>query len=270
MDLFRRQLAFFQILLHEPFVILGDHLDEFVSFFGSLRPERRRDILLPELPALVLLKKEGLHPHEVHDAAKIPLLPDWELGGNGAAAEELDDRFKRPLEIGVLPVELIDDDQPRQLILFEHLPDFLGADLDSGDPIDQDGRAIHRPQGGFSVPEEIAVAGGIDAVDLVLVGFKEADGRVDRDLAVDLFRLVVGDSVPFVDFGQPAGRPEIEQEGGGQGCLSRGTMADQGDVSDLVRSIIFHHEASQGLVKKALARFSGSTRREKRAGDILH
>ena len=117
-----------------------------------------------------------------------------------------------PVEVGVLAVHLVDDEDPGQAELLEHLPDLFRSDLDAGHAVDEDGRRVHGPQAGLGVPEEIAVPGRIDDVDLVVFPFDEAHRRADRDLALDLLGLEVRHGVALVHLGQAAGRPARRKE----------------------------------------------------------
>jgi hypothetical protein len=171
-------------------------------------------------------------------AAEVLLLADRQLDGDRLAAEELLDGFQSPAEVRILAVELVDDDRPGQAVLLEHAPDFFRADFDAGHAADDHRRRVHGTEAGLGVPEKIAVAGSVDDIDLVVLPFTEADGGVDGDLPFDLVGVVVRDGISLVDLGQAAGRPRIEQERGRERRLPRRAVPDQGDIPDLIDSVV--------------------------------
>ena len=212
-DLFARELALLEVFLHQLLVALGDHLDELPAALVGLVLEVGGDVLFDELSAFVLLVDERFAVDEVDDASEVPLLADRNLDGHGLTAEELLDRLERPVEAGVLPVHLADDDDSGKPVLFEHLPDLFRADLDPGHGVDEDGRAVDGAQAGPGVPEEVAVSGGIDDVDLMVLVVDKAGRGADRDFPIDLFGFEIGDGVSFVHFRQTGGHSAVEEDG---------------------------------------------------------
>ncbi len=89
LELLGRELALFEVFLHELFVALGDHLDEVAAPLLDLGLEVGGDGRLLEFAALVLVEEIGLAGDDVHDSAEVLLLADRQLDGDRLAAEEL-------------------------------------------------------------------------------------------------------------------------------------------------------------------------------------
>jgi hypothetical protein len=113
------------------------------------------------------------------------------------------------------------------------LPHALGLDLDSGDGVEDDDRGVRVVDGGARLGREDAVAGGVQEVDPRPAVDGVGDGEVDRDLPIHLLGVEVGRAGPVLDPARPRNGAGGVQEGGDEGGLSDGVVADDGDVAEL-------------------------------------
>ena len=96
-------------------------------------------------------------------------------------------------------IDLGDGDEAGKAMLPGLVPCLFKAGGDAGHSADDDQRALHRSQRASHFAREIEVAGHIDEVELLAVDFNRRHGRADRDMALDLFGVIVADRVPIFD-----------------------------------------------------------------------
>ncbi len=113
------------------------------------------------------------------------------------------------------------------------MEDPAGVDLDAGRRADGEDDVLDGRQGAQGVADEVGVAGGVDQVDLLAVGFEVEQVAVDREVAAFLFVFDVGDARAVVDRAAAVGRPCAEEKGVGKAGLARRPMSGQGNVADI-------------------------------------
>ena len=91
--------------------------------------------------------------------------PIGKLEGGDARSEEIAELLERPLEVRAFPVELVDEDQPREVAAFSDPPRDLCLHLDTLDRRDHDDREVGDREGGFDLVHEVRVARRVDDVD---------------------------------------------------------------------------------------------------------
>ena len=120
------------------------------------------------------------------------------------------------------------------------LPDRVGADLRTGHRVDQDQRAVGDPGGLGDFAVEVGVARRVDQVDLVALPLQRRHGQAHRHLALELFRIEVGGRVAVVDRAHSRDGPRAKQQCLAQRRLSRATMREQADITQLRGCVFFH------------------------------
>ncbi len=182
----RREIAVFEVLGQEIFVVLGDGFEELCTERLDLRLHVVRDGRLAALVAQV-----RLHVHEVDHAFEGLLGADGKLHGDATLAQLRLHLLQRAVEVGVLTVEAVDQDGPRHATVVDHVPGLLGAHLHTGGGTDDDDGGIGGGESAVGVADEVGVAGCVDQVDFVAVPFAGEEGGVDADFAFDLVRVEV-------------------------------------------------------------------------------
>ena len=165
---------------------------------------------------------------------------DRDLGGDDVGAEGGLERVERAEEVGSLAVEHVDEDQPRQALGVGPPPEALGMHLDPHHAVDDDHRRVGDAQGGDRVGDEARLARRVDQVDLA-IGVLEAGQRgVDRERALLLVGLVVGDRRAVGDRAQPLHRPRLEQHRLVQARLAAAPVPYQGNIANPVCGLMRH------------------------------
>ncbi len=118
--------------------------------------------------ALRAVEVEGLHGHEVDEAAEGALEADRDLHEDGVVAELLGDLVADLQGVGPDPVALVDEGDAGDVVAPELAVDGDRLGLDAADRAeDEDGR-VEDPQGPLDLDGEIDVAGRVDDVDGVV------------------------------------------------------------------------------------------------------
>jgi hypothetical protein len=131
-------------------------------------------------------------------------------------------------------------DHDRQADLLGVLPDPLGVDLHARDRVDAEQEGVGGAHALLGLGEEDAVAGTVDQVDLVVAPGDEAGGEADRDGALGLLGIEIGDGVAVFHPVQPGCDTPGVKKSADQGGLSSIVMAGNCDVADLVRAVHLH------------------------------
>src|SRR5205085_5133811 len=101
------------------------------------------------------------HADEVDDSFEIALLANGELDGDGRAAEELLYARQRTVEIGAVPVQLIDDDGAGEFELIGEGPNLLGLDFHARHPVHHHQHRIGGRQRRVRIVDKDVVTGCI-------------------------------------------------------------------------------------------------------------
>ncbi len=108
----------------------------------------------------------------------------------------------------------------------------LGGHLGGGD---HEQRGVGGAQPGAQLADEVAVAGGVDQVDLDAVVHQRRHGQRDRALLADRGRVVVAHRAAVDDGAGPRDRRGVRQQRLDQGRLPRPGGPDQDHVAQLGR-----------------------------------
>ncbi len=198
---------------------------------------------------------------QVDHAVEVGLVPDGQLHRGHARPEGGPDLGQRAVEVGPLPVELVDDDHPRHAEAGGRPPGILGLGLHAvGRAHDDDGQ-VDVGQGGDHLAGEVGVAGGVDQVDLHPVDREGGQAGRDRQLARHLLGLEVHDGGALLHRPPPCDGPRRGQEGLGQRGLAGAMVPDEGDVADSGR-VVWHLVLRLQLSVNRLVGFECTTDRE--------
>ena len=100
---------------------------------------------------------------------------------------------KHALEVCPFAVDLVDDEQNRQVELLGILPREFGSHFHAARGVEDDHDGVHHAHGVLDFAHEVAHPRRVEEVDLAALVLHEEQGGVDRDAAFCLFRVVVGD-----------------------------------------------------------------------------
>src|SRR5690606_31254449 len=170
LDLVDRQLAAFQVLVHQLFVSLGRSLDHVGAIFLGLIQQLRRNLFLAVAHALVVfVPVDRLHLDQVDLAREVLLRADRQLQRHRGVPQALLDLTDDTQEVGALTVHLVDVDDTRYAVLVGLTPDGLGLRLDAGSTAEHDDGAVEHAQRTLHFDGEVNVTGGVDDVHPVVV-----------------------------------------------------------------------------------------------------
>jgi hypothetical protein len=146
--------------------------------------------------------------------------------------------------VGVLLVHLVDDHQPGLGTGVALLPRDFRADRELRPRADQDQRPFGRPQCASDLADEIEEPRTVEQVDLVVAVLQARDAEADRDLVLDLLRLVIHRRGAAVGRALPLDHPAGIEHGFGEAGLTVVRVAQDGDVPDPVRGVLRHRTPS--------------------------
>ena len=183
---------------------------------------------------VVALPDDRLHLDQVDEALHRVLDADRQLQGDPVDAELLGQGRAGLVEIGAGAVELVDEDDARDVVAVRQAPVRLGLRLHAGDALDDEDGAVEHAQRTVHLDVEIDMAGRVDDVDLVVLPPGGHGGGGDGDPPLALLRHVVGGGVAVMDLTDPVGLAGVVQDPLGRGGLPGVDMRRDPDVADLV------------------------------------
>jgi hypothetical protein len=243
-----------QVGLRQLVVVLGDRVDQEVVVLLRLLGELGRDLPDRELLAQVVLIGDRVHLDEVDDAAVVLLLADRELDRDRVGAELVDHRLDRGEEVGAGAVHLVDERDPRHLVLVRLAPDGLGLRLDAGHGVEDGDRAVEHAQAPLHLDRKVHVPGRIDNVDPMVAPLRGRRRRRDRDPALLLLRHPVHRRGALVDLAHLVGAAGVVEDPLGRRGLAGVDVRHDPDIADAVQ-----RDACCGRAHSSLT--SGSARR---------
>ena len=220
--------------------MLGDRVDELLAEEVDLLVEVVGDRPGFESAVVVVVIEVRLLGQEIDDPFEPFFAPDRKLHGGDDLAERRLELLEHGGEVGVVAIEVVDENHAWQPVLAGKPPRLLGADLHAGGRVDHDDRAIDHPHGGDHVAAEIGIAGGVDDVDFGAAPFDGSDGEADRVVALDLVGVEVEDGVAVGDGAEPGDHLRVEEKRLGEGRLARAAVPEETDVADLIGGVVLH------------------------------
>ncbi len=160
----------------------------------------------------------------------------WPTGicsATGRAPSRVADLLEHGFEVGPFAVQLVDERQPRHVILVGLPPDRFALRFDAFAGAEHHDAAIEHAQAALDLGREIDVARRVDQVDDDVFPGKLHARRVDRDAALGLFGVVVGRGRAHVDLARAMLRPAGEQHPLGDRRLAGIDVGDDADVADV-------------------------------------
>ena len=224
------------------------------SPFGNfLNPDR--------LPLRRFVEIQGLHLDQVDDPGKAVGVrgrscPDRNLQRHRVRPQPADNLVERPLKVGPDPIHLVDEADARNAVLVGLPPDGFALGFDPLHGAENDQRPVQHPQAPLDLGRKIDVPRRVDDVDRVLgdagrlvLPAAGNGGRVDRDPALRLFRVEVGDRRAVVDFAHLVGKAGVVEDPLGRRGLAGIDMSHDADIAD---SLGHHAKWANALLASAM------------------
>ncbi len=215
---------------------MRDRVDQLVVVLLRLLRELGGNLGHVELLAEVVLVDDGLHLDEVDDAPEGVLLADRDLHRHRVGAEALAHRLHGGEEVRAGAVHLVDERDPRHLVLVGLAPDGLGLRLDAGDGVEDGNRAVEDAQAPLHLYGEVHVPGRIDDVDAMVAPERGRRSRRDRDAALLLLRHPVHRRRAVVHLADLVGAAGVVEDPLGRRRLARVDVGHDSDVADAVEA----------------------------------
>ena len=163
--------------------------------------------------------------------SKLVLGADRQLDRKRVGAEALADRAHRHLEVGAGAVHLVDEGDPRHVVLVGLAPDGLRLRLDAGDRVEDGDRAVEDAEAALDLDREVDVAGRVDDVDAVVLPLACGRGRGDRDPALLLLLHPVHHGGALVDLADLVGAAGVVEDALGRRRLTGVDVSHDPDVA---------------------------------------
>ena len=148
--------------------------------------------------------------------------------------------LERSFKVRILLVQLVHNKDRGVAELRRVFPDDLRPHLGSLDGLDKDECCVRDPERCLHLAGEVRVARGIQDVNLVVFPFAEEEGGIDGDLAFDLIGVIVGEGITLFYSAEACRAPGGEEHRFSNRRLPRTSMADKGQVPDVVGCELFH------------------------------
>ncbi|MCY1507148.1 hypothetical protein D9M68_414160 [compost metagenome] len=250
LDLFDRQLATFQVLVHQLFVGFGRSLDHVRAIFLGQLLQLGRDVLLAVGHALVVfVPVDRLHLQQIDLASEVLFRADRQLHRHRGVTQALLDLVDHTQEVGALAVHLVHVDDTRNTVLVGLTPYGFGLRLNAGSAAEHHDSTVQHAQGALDFNGEVHVAGGIDDVYAVLVvlaarTFPEGGDRSgsDGDTTLLLLHHPVGGSSAVVHLTHFVAETCVEQDPLRSGGLTGVYVGADTDVTVAVDRGCTSHE----------------------------
>src|SRR5690606_6937252 len=148
-----------------------------------------------------------------------------------------DDHLDGAVEVRAGPVHLVDEADPRDLVLVGLAPDGLGLRLHAGDGVEDDHATVEHAHRALHLNGEVDVARGVDDVDTVLAPETGRRSRGDRDTTLTLLRHPVHGGCTFVGFTGLVDTSGVEQDALGRRRLTGVDVRDDPDVPGVFQGL---------------------------------
>ena len=236
------QFLAIEVLFHQHVVILGGGLNQLLPITGDGLLQVVRDALRV-VHSLTILKGVGLQMHQVNDAVKRRAVADGNLGGGDGLAVAGADGVDKTEVVRVILVHLVDEDGAGQAVALSVVPGGVEADIGAAAVLrghDEEGRLDHLQRGG-DLAEKVRVAGRVNEIDLHPVPLAGGECGVDAGLALDFFRVKIGDSGTVFNASLAVNGPGNIEERFGEGSLPCAAVSDKCNVAYGVYGVPAHH-----------------------------
>ena len=249
LDLFLRELLALEVFHHDFLVGLGDRVDQALAGGLGTLLEVGRDVLDALLGA-VFVEIARLHAHDVDDALEVGLLAERQRDRRQTLAETCVQQRHGGAEVGVIAIDVVDEDRARDVHLLGFFPQFRRHDLRAIDGVDHEHGHLSGVHRGNGVADEVGVTRRVEQVDLVIVEGNGSNRGADGELAANLLVVEVEIGLPVVRRAHALGSAGDEQHRLCERRLTGPVLADKRDVTHMLRSWCSHVESPsfvQGL-----------------------
>ncbi len=251
------------------------HRDQ-VAFAQRLL-ERRVQLLRAYFTLLeVFLHQRLVHFHHLVDERRVRLLDRGEirlavgieeavdhlfsaLGGQvdrqAFLADRRADALDQRREVGVLRVDLVDDDHAAQIALRRPLEHAVGGELHAGLGVHHDHRGLDRGERADRLPHEVRRPRRVDQVNMGVLPGKIDDGGVERVPVLLLERVEIADGVAPLDAAGRGDRPGPGKQRLGERGFPRAGVADERNGADGFGRIFGHAKDSSSAARSRCDRF---------------
>src|SRR5690606_25730961 len=125
------------------------------------------DLDIPLRAEFLIAPYQGIHLDQVDDAFEVALGTDRKLHHDRLDAETLIQGVEAVVKIGADLVHLVDEDQPRDIVLVRLPPDGFRLRLNALVAVEQRDGAIEHTERTLHLDGEVNVAGRVDDVEAV-------------------------------------------------------------------------------------------------------
>ena len=153
-------------------------------------------------------------------------------------------------EVGVVAVDVVDEDGARDVHLLGCLPQLGRHDLRAIDGVNHEHGHLGGVHRGDRIADEVGVTRGVEQVDFVVLVMNSSNGRADGELAPDLFVVVIEIGLAVVGRAHAGRATGDEQHRLSERSLAGAILADKRDVAHMFRSRCSHtnhHLSSKGI-----------------------
>jgi len=217
----RRDLPLLEVLRHQRFVDFDDLVDE-----RAVRAADRREVRL------------AVRIEEAVDDALAALR--GQVDRQAFLAEHRLDRREEPRQIGIVGVDLVDDDKPAQPALRGPLHHPRRDHLDAGLSADDDRRGLDGVERTDRLADEIGESGRIDEVNARVAGIEMHDRGAKRVLRRLFERVEVAHGRAPLDRAGLLDRARGKQQRLRERRLARASLTDKCDSADVARGVVRH------------------------------
>ena len=239
LDLGFRQVAFFQVLVHQFFGRFSSGLNHVFAPLGSFSRQVRRNVAVFKLHALrSVIPDNRFHLDQIDNTGKEVFSADRHLDRHWVGFQARTHLIVDLEEVGAGTVHLVHEGQTWHFVLVSLTPYRFRLWLHAADCTVNHAGAIQHAHRTFHFNGEVNVAWGVDDVDVVgwevvCHAFPEArnSSRGNRDAALLLLCHPVGGGSAIMDFAQLVVHAGVEQNALGGGRLTCIDVSGDTDIA---------------------------------------
>ena len=235
LDFVDGELAVSEVAVHQLLVRFGGALEHLFAPLRSELGEVGGNVAHVVLHALRrIVPVDRLHLHEIDDAGELVLRADRHLDHHRIRLQARLHLVVDLEEVGADAVHLVDEREPRHLVLVRLAPDGFRLRLHAADRVVHHARAIEHAHRALDLDREVDVSRRVDDVDPVLgiaavhpLPEARRGGRRDRDAALALLLHPVHDGRAVVHLAHLVGDAGVEEDAfGGRGLAGINVRTD--------------------------------------------
>ena len=233
---FDTDIALIEIFFHRRFINADNSIQQLLAIFGGLVSQIGGDRRFVILRAkLIAFPDQRLHLNQINNALEGIFNADRQLQRNPIDAELFRQRFGGAIEIGAGTIELVDEDDARNIVTVSQAPIGLRLRLHAGDTFNDEDRAIKHAQGPVHFNVEVDMARRVDDVDAVVIPHGGHGGGGDGNPALTFLVHVIGGGIAFMHLTDLVGLAGVVQDAFCRGGLARVNMRGDADIADTIK-----------------------------------